>query len=494
MMMDNKENDESFSPFQKKQKKNTLETSPLTTTTTSRPNSCNSTPTKTLDFSEGSAITSSCNDDDTDVPSSCLFDDEEFNRPSSSSAGGINSSFHSASSLLGTPHSSVFTPPELRHSVRLSLSPNKPGSLVFDGTEASSSSSSSNLMKQGLCGRLDFGVCSSRSSITGTVDWDMPTPSDVVLSITTTTMSAAKREEHTLLSPHFANFGLSPSPAAKKKKPSLKNRPTNIVVPSSTSPFGKKGEQAASASTEREEEVETPLISPQLANSNDDIFGFAAMNNDLERKIEGFSEPSKRLAREIGVDDEIPSPTTPRLVLETVEHPKNALACNIIDHITLIKALNNPALRDKITIVDCRFPHEYNGGHIINAINLYKPEDMLKHFLNANDPCLKDGSSENRIIVFHCEYSQCRAPKMCSLLRRFDRDLNPYPNLFYPNTYVLEGGYKEFWQVGGRNLEYCEPQTYVRMDDDNFKQECKVSFSALKKDWKTFQAQTGRFF
>lgn len=49
-------------------------------------------------------------------------------------------------------------------------------------------------------------------------------------------------------------------------------------------------------------------------------------------------------------------------------------------------------------------------------------------------------------IIFHCEFSQARGPKMYQLLRSFDREINyfQYPKLTYPNLCILEGGYSNF--------------------------------------------------
>jgi hypothetical protein len=51
------------------------------------------------------------------------------------------------------------------------------------------------------------------------------------------------------------------------------------------------------------------------------------------------------------------------------------------------------------------------------------------------------------VLIFHCEFSQKRAPYMYSILRNWDRTQNNeiYPKLFFPDSYVMEGGYYEFW-------------------------------------------------
>lgn len=54
---------------------------------------------------------------------------------------------------------------------------------------------------------------------------------------------------------------------------------------------------------------------------------------------------------------------------------------------------------------------------------------------------------KNKKIIFHCEFSQCRGPKLYNLLRSFDREINfkRYPELHYPEIYLLEGGFSQFF-------------------------------------------------
>ena len=63
------------------------------------------------------------------------------------------------------------------------------------------------------------------------------------------------------------------------------------------------------------------------------------------------------------------------------------------------------------------------------------------------DPRKIENLMRNRTkIVFHCEFSMMRGPKMYYLMRDTDRKINleKWPMLFYPEIYLLEGGYKNF--------------------------------------------------
>jgi hypothetical protein len=98
-------------------------------------------------------------------------------------------------------------------------------------------------------------------------------------------------------------------------------------------------------------------------------------------------------------------------------------------------------------IIDCRFDYEYAGGHIEGAVNLSSPEE-LKSFLFSSKERLEELVKQRTILIFHCEFSQRRAPFLYSCLRDNDRRCNVdvYPRLFFPDIYVMEGGYCAFWQ------------------------------------------------
>ncbi|XP_023676307.2 cell division cycle 25 homolog d [Paramormyrops kingsleyae] len=164
-------------------------------------------------------------------------------------------------------------------------------------------------------------------------------------------------------------------------------------------------------------------------------------------------------------------------------------------------------------IIDCRYPYEYLGGHVTGAVNLHS-EDQLQEalflnpapFLGRQDCCHtgcavsaippitwspgtrggqsekplrdlpldgaqpSDASSPRKLVIFHCEFSSQRGPRLCRYLRELDRCINVYPELFYPELYILEGGYKEFHS---HFTGLCDPPGYVPMRHRDFKDQLR---------------------
>ncbi len=69
-------------------------------------------------------------------------------------------------------------------------------------------------------------------------------------------------------------------------------------------------------------------------------------------------------------------------------------------------------------------------------------EHSLRHY-QGTDP------EKRSILIFHCEFSSERAPKMSRFVRNHDRTLNKdaYPSLYFPEIYLLHNGYKEFYHT-----------------------------------------------
>ncbi|XP_039719745.1 M-phase inducer phosphatase 2 isoform X2 [Pteropus medius] len=132
---------------------------------------------------------------------------------------------------------------------------------------------------------------------------------------------------------------------------------------------------------------------------------------------------------------------------------------------------------ERFVIVDCRYPYEYEGGHIKTAVNLPLERDAETFLLQSP---ITPGSTDKRIIlIFHCEFSSERGPRMCRFIRERDRATNDYPSLYYPEMYILKGGYKEFFP---QHPTFCEPQDYRPMNHEAFKDELKT-FRLKTRSW-----------
>lgn len=143
-------------------------------------------------------------------------------------------------------------------------------------------------------------------------------------------------------------------------------------------------------------------------------------------------------------------------------------------------------LFDEILIIDCRFPYEFDGGHIVDAINIASQTNLEEHFVLRNEQSLENG---RKLLIFHCEYSIFRGPTMASHLRKMDRLYNSdrYPYLLYPDIVVLEGGYKRFFD---KHKHHCFPQAYVEMRDNKHKRTCEVEMSKVLQASKLTRAKS----
>ncbi|XP_074042866.1 M-phase inducer phosphatase-like [Leptinotarsa decemlineata] len=129
-------------------------------------------------------------------------------------------------------------------------------------------------------------------------------------------------------------------------------------------------------------------------------------------------------------------------------------------------------------IIDCRYPYEFESGHITGAANLYTREQCMQ--LLNDSHITTEHSTKRDILLFHCEFSSERGPNLYRYLRKEDRNRNKdnYPSLNFPEIYLLEGGYKSFFE---QYSEMCTPMGYKQMlhpdhteDLRHFKQKSKT--------------------
>ncbi|KAL9649124.1 hypothetical protein ABK040_004146 [Willaertia magna] len=319
------------------------------------------------------------------------------------------------------------------------------------------------------CQFLDFNNTSSFSNE------NSPLTTTTIHNISGCNVSGGGNEviSHTLLSPLISKCALS----GKKKK--LNSCAVNLVVDD--------------CNGFNDDELISPILLQQddvfgnFNNEDDDYFiNHLTTNSTTTTNSANASTSASALTTTIELN--VTTSMTNELDLPTLPHPRNG-DCNTIDSEILVNVLKENKF--KILIIDCRFPHEYEGGHIQNAINIYKPDDLINLIYKDESTIQK---YKDYKIIFHCEYSQCRAPKMYRLMRKLDRNnhIHDYPNLTFPNIYILEGGYKEFYECDNQNIntrDYCEPRDYVAMNAKPYVAECKKYFTMVRNLWKERRIQ-----
>ncbi|XP_044230958.1 M-phase inducer phosphatase 2 [Thunnus albacares] len=134
-------------------------------------------------------------------------------------------------------------------------------------------------------------------------------------------------------------------------------------------------------------------------------------------------------------------------------------------------------LVERVIVIDCRYPYEFEGGHIKGALNLHQ-EDQVQDFL-LKTPITPSCPEKRIVIIFHCEFSSERGPRMCRFVRERDRAMNDYPKLHYPELYILKGGYKDFFP---HFQSQCEPQSYRPMHHEDFKEDLR-KFRLKSRTW-----------
>ncbi|XP_057381883.1 M-phase inducer phosphatase 2-like isoform X1 [Daphnia carinata] len=131
---------------------------------------------------------------------------------------------------------------------------------------------------------------------------------------------------------------------------------------------------------------------------------------------------------------------------------------------------------EKYTIIDCRYPYEYENGHINDAVNLWTKDMVWSVFMEGKrqqaPSTTHDQEKKRNILIFHCEFSSERGPALSRFLRNKDRDDNKdnYPALHWPEVYLLLGGYKAFYEQFD---EMCEPRGYLPMNQQGREEELR---------------------
>lgn len=155
-----------------------------------------------------------------------------------------------------------------------------------------------------------------------------------------------------------------------------------------------------------------------------------------------------------------------------------------VDSKTLCEIMDgrHASLYDRYIIVDCRFEYEYKGGHIDGAININSMQCLYEKLIS------NVSIGERVLLIFHCEYSAHRGPRMAIQLRNLDRqaNVNQYPMLYYPDIVILSGGYSCFFK---NHANRCFPQKYVGMNDNSHIETCEREMDRFRRDMKISRMQ-----
>uniref|UniRef100_A0A1I8AVF4 M-phase inducer phosphatase n=1 Tax=Steinernema glaseri TaxID=37863 RepID=A0A1I8AVF4_9BILA len=187
------------------------------------------------------------------------------------------------------------------------------------------------------------------------------------------------------------------------------------------------------------------------------------------------------------------APPTVEYSLETVENPQKeheAFKSISGEYLARLMTSLGEEFSEKYIVIDCRFPYEYEGGHVKGAINIHDTMELEQYFYTT-DMHMK-APLHNKIPIFYCEYSQKRGPTMAKELRRLDRNINAhhYPTLDFKEIYLLDRGYKRLYEVD-KIYDICEPPSYTSMEDPDHVASLRKHKSKLSrsKSSRSFQRQ-----
>lgn len=244
-------------------------------------------------------------------------------------------------------------------------------------------------------------------------------------------------------------------------EPSAKRRPMSYIIP--RKPFTSKIAQCNDDADDDDNTVVTNVDVDDNDATNQTKAGEVDSTEDEEREVgnsvAGNSDVDFAAARFVRSE--------PTDKLHTLRLPTRLESgMNTITPAVLAQLLSGAFSEhyDRVMVIDARFRYEYAGGHVQSAVHVPTLQDM-EQLLQENPPT---ENGERVCIVFHCEFSKQRGPSLYRALRSWDRGehSNCYPQLYYPEIYLLKGGYKQFYT---ESPHLCEPQTYQPMWDSTFK-------------------------
>jgi len=265
-----------------------------------------------------------------------------------------------------------------------------------------------------------------------------------------------------------------------------KNMPVlTVITTEENSNNNKRHHDDDDENSENSRSVKRSKVVDELNKENDFIINRPSITKRSRRKISiirSLTEPNEEQIKasvELGSNRDLIGDRSCTYLLPRCKSRKHPdLAC--ISPETMIDVLKNVYLSEieNLHIIDCRYPYEYEGGHIQSAKNLYTRSQIYNEFfrkpIQLNDPLKRN------IFIFHCEFSSERAPSLLRYFRSEDRNIHErsYPKLHYPEIYLLEGGYKAFYEY---SKELCIPDQYRTMIDIDYQEEYRQYRSETKQ-------------
>ncbi|TKR86497.1 hypothetical protein L596_011081 [Steinernema carpocapsae] len=141
----------------------------------------------------------------------------------------------------------------------------------------------------------------------------------------------------------------------------------------------------------------------------------------------------------------------------------------------LMGSMSEETFLEKYIVIDCRYPYEYEGGHVKVAWCHQRPRHARarKVFLRyrqshplSNPDFLLRIQPETRTLY--------GAPAAQAGPRN-----QPLPQLDYQEIYLLDRGYKKLYEAD-KLLSICEPQSYTAMDNPAFQSHLRKHKSHMK--------------
>ncbi|TID18179.1 hypothetical protein CANINC_003920 [Pichia inconspicua] len=210
-----------------------------------------------------------------------------------------------------------------------------------------------------------------------------------------------------------------------------------------------------------------------------------SLNYDTDQLTSTINELS--VSNEIGncVMDDVPFKFT--------QHEDNIPRISVSEFKKILKEFKNKDLNpdskfckhfDDLLIIDCRFKFEYDGGHIDGAINISSIDELNNVFsdrFNSQISPIEMVEKNRKLVIFHCEFSSHRGPLKAIELRKIDRNVcsEYYPNLYYPEVLILEGGYKEYYES---EKSINRSLSYIEMDHPSYIDERNKNLDIVKKE------------